>query len=200
MLLILHGSLIFCREAVNKMRASLSFGFAGGSLAIAAFLMFPYVLHLFPIAGLAASLLIHQGTSSTSQRIAAGALASLSLLFTGLIVCFSLVSLQADIEPAWGAFAWGLGFGAAGAISGSSLSRLWYQGSQETARIPFAGCIAGVAFTISGAVAGFLAFLGFPAWNVTSLIVCIWLAFQLGGLMCDIGWFLSMKRNHRSGS
>ena len=183
-------------EDSEEMRATISFGLAGGTLAISAFLLFPAVLFLFPIAGVAASLLIHQGTKSAGQRIVAGTMTAAAFGFTGWIVFFSLISLQADVEPLWGAFAWGLGFGVAGAISGQSLSRLWRPGSQESATIPFAGLIAGVVFMLSGAVAGFLAFLEFPKWNVASLVVCIWLAFQLGGVGCDVGWRLLLKQNN----
>lgn len=179
------------------MRASFSFGIAGVVLVVIAFLSFPNGLIIsFPVAGLVASLLICRGNKSSAQRVAAAALTAASFGVTGLTVVFSLISLQADIEPVWGAFAWGMGFGLAGGISGRSLSRLWRRGGQGSAVIPFAGSMAGLAFAMSGGVAGFLGFLGFPAWNVSVLIACIWLAFQLGGLGVDFGWHFALKRIH----
>ncbi|MEY3459208.1 MAG: hypothetical protein RL215_2365 [Planctomycetota bacterium] len=180
---------------VTTMRATISFGLAGAALAIATANQSPGRLVLFPLTGLVASILIHRGSCSRGQRIAGSILATAAFGLTGLMVAFSLISLQADIEPLWGAFSWGLGFGAAGAISGRSLSRLWRPGSRQSPDIPFAGLTAGVAFTLSGAIAGFLAFLKFPTWNVSGLIACIWLAFQLGGVGCDVGWNLCLKRS-----
>lgn len=182
------------------MRASFSFGLSGFALAVSVFLMFPYGLFLFPIAGLVASLLIHQGTRSVSQRIAAGVLATAAFGFTGMIVSCSLISLQADIEPAWGAFAWGLGFGIAGIVCGQFFSQLSHPDRHGSGRIRFAGVITGIGFAISGAVAGFLGFLMLPAWNIFSLAFGIWLAFQLGGILCDAGWRLSMKLSNPRGA
>jgi hypothetical protein len=176
------------------MHASFSFGIAGFVLVVATFLSFPYGLIVsFPIAGLVASLLICRGNKPIAPRVAAAAWTAASFGVTGWTVAFSLISLQADVEPVWGAFAWGLGFGLAGAISGRSLSRLWRRGGQGSVVIPFAGSIAGLAFAMSGGVSGFLGFWGFPVWNVPILIACIWLAFQLGGLGVDLGWHLALK-------
>ena len=177
------------------MRATISFGLAGGALAISLFLAFPAGLFLFPIAGGAASFLIQRGNKSDGQGVVAGILAFAGFAFTGLMVGFSLISLQADVEPLWGAVAWGLGFGVGGAISGQSLSRLWLLSNQRSAAASFAGCIAGFSFMLSGAIAGCVAFLEFPKWQVASLIVCTWLAFQLGGLGCDAGGHLLSKHN-----
>ena len=178
----------------------MSFGLAGGALATAGFLEFAFEIFLFPIAGLAVSFLIRRGTKSAGQRIAAATLATVGFGLTGVMVFFSIISLQAKIEPFLGAFAWGLGFGIGGAISGQSLSRLWLPASTGSDRIPFAGVVAGLAFTLSGAVAGFLGFHGFSTWNLSSLVLCIWLAHLLGGLLCDAGWHLSLKRSGTIGS
>jgi hypothetical protein len=176
------------------MRASVSFGSAGLLLAILAVLWFPYGFFLFPIAGLSASLLIHRGTQSRGQRLTASAISAMSFAVTGFTVCFSLISLQALVQPGWGAFAWGLGFGLAGLLAGRSLCRLWRRVDQHSVNVRFAASIAGISFAISGAIAGFLAFLLFPAWNVVGLAAGVWLAFLLGGFLCDAGWQLSIRR------
>src|SRR5271157_14853 len=106
------------------MRATVSFGLAG-VLAAAGLLYFPAMLFGFPLGGLAASLLIRRRTASARQQIGATIIATFGCGLTGLIVIFSLISMQARIDPAWGALAWGLGFGIGGALSGLALSRLW---------------------------------------------------------------------------
>jgi hypothetical protein len=83
------------------MRASVSFGSAGLLLAILAVFWFPYGFFLFPIAGLTASLLIHRGTQSRGQRLAASAISAMSFAVTGFTVRFSLISLQAVVQPGW---------------------------------------------------------------------------------------------------
>jgi hypothetical protein len=102
------------------MRATASFGLAG-VLAASGLLYLPAMLFGFPLGGLAASLLIRRRTATARQRIAAMIMASVGCGLTGLIVIFSLISMQARIDPAWGALAWGCGFGIGGALGGPSL-------------------------------------------------------------------------------
>lgn len=175
------------------MRASFSFGFAGLALAASVFLIHPFGYVLFPIAGLAASLLIHRGTSSVSQKVAAAVLATASFGFTGMVVAFSLISLQADIDPVWGAFAWGLGFGGAGFSTGWSFSPQARQGSLTLFAASF---IAGAGFTLAGAIGGCLGFLLMPHLGVAALAAGIWLAFVLGGCACDAGWQSASRQSN----
>jgi|LakMenE01Jun11ns_1017448.scaffolds.fasta_scaffold9834982_1 hypothetical protein len=178
------------------MRATFSFGFAGGALAILALLTPAAIVFFFPLAGVVASLLLHQGSESIRKGIVAGAHAAVGFGFTGMMVMFSAISLQADVEPLWGALAWGIGFGVAGVISGQSLSQIWHPDSHGSNAKAFAELIAGVAFSISGAVAGFMAFQQFPKWSLASLSLGIWLAFQLGGVGCDLGRHLGLKQRN----
>ena len=149
----------------------------------------------FPLGGLAASLLIRRRTASASQWIAATIMATVGCGLTGLIVIFSLISMQARIDPAWGALAWGLGFGIGGALSGPSLSWLWLPADARSNRVRFAGVIAWPAFAFSGAIAGFLGFQGFLALHFYSVSLCVWLAYLLGGLLCERGWQRSLARS-----
>jgi len=135
------------------MRATLSFGLAG--LVAAAGMIFPLaILISFPLAGLVASLLIRRRTVSAGRAAAATIMATGGGCLTGLVVLFSLISLQASIEPAWGAIAWGLGFGLGGAIAGPSLSWYWVPADATLERVRFSRLIAWLAFSFSGAVVG----------------------------------------------
>ena len=168
------------------MRATLSFGLAG--LLAAAGILFPVgILISFPLAGLVASLLFRRRTASAGRAAAATIMATGGGCLTGFIVLFSLISLQASIEPAWGAISWGFGFGLSGAIAGPSLRWYWVPADATSDR-DRAGLIAWLAFSFSGAVAGYLGFLGFATLHAYSLSLCIWLAYLLGGLLCDVGW------------
>ncbi|MGD0042191.1 MAG: hypothetical protein ABSE84_17600 [Isosphaeraceae bacterium] len=166
------------------MRATVSFGLAG-VLAAAGFLYFPAMFFGFPLGGLAASPLIRRRTASASRWIAATIMATVGCGLTGLIVIFSLISMQARIDPAWGALAWGLGFGIGGALSAPSLSWLWLPADARSNRVHFARVIAGLAFAFSGAIAGYLGFQGFLSLHFYSLSLCVWLAYLLGGLLCQ---------------
>ncbi len=188
------------------MRATASFGLAG-VLAAAGFLYFPAMLFGFPLGGLAASLLICRRTSGAGPRVAATIMATVSCGLTGLIVFFSLISMQARIDPYWGALAWGVGFGIGGTLSGPSLSRLWLPTSARSNNVHFAALIAGLAFAFSGAVAGYLGFQGFLALHFYALSLCVCLAYLLGGLLCECGWQRSLARTeskleeaHKNGS
>jgi len=178
------------------MRASFSFGLAGLVLASSVVLIHPFGCTLFPIAGLAASLLIHRRTASVSQRVTAAVLATVSFAGTGILVAFSLISLQADIDPVWGAFAWGLGFGVSGFSTGWSFSPQARQGSLS---LFAASSIAGGGFTIAGAIGGCLGFLLMPHIGVAALATGIWLAFVLGGFACDAGWQSASRQSNARG-
>ena len=176
------------------MRATTSFGLAG-VLAAAGFLYYPAMPFGFPLGGLAAALLIRRRTGSTGQRIAATIMAIVGGGLTGLIVVFSLISMQARIDPTWGAMAWGLGFGIGGAVSGPSFSRLWLPADAKSDKLPFGGAIAGLAFAGSGAMSGCLAFLGFNKLGFYAPGLCVWLAYLLGGRLCERGWKWSLARS-----
>ncbi len=175
------------------MRTTLSFGLAG-MVAAAGFFSHAAILFGFPAGGLIAALLMGARTPGrgSGQRIAAMLIAMAGWGLTGLIVLFSLVSMQASIDPAWGAMAWGLGFGTGGAIAGGPLSRLWMPAGSDLAKVPWGGPIAGLAFAGSGAISGCLAFLGFANLGVHGLAVCVWLAYLLGGQICERGWNASL--------
>ncbi len=176
------------------MRATASFGLAG-VLAAAGFLYSPAMLFGFPLAGLATSLLIRRRTACARQLITATIMATVGCGLTGLIVVFSLISMQARIDPVWGALAWGLGFGIGGALSGPSLSRLWLPASSRSRKVHLAGLIAGFDFAFSGAIAGYLGFEGFLALHFHALSLCVCLAYLLGGLLCERGWQWSLARS-----
>ena len=187
------------------MRATLSFGLAG--LLAAAGTLFPLAILIsfplawlvglisFPLAWLVASLLIRRRTVSAGRAAAATIMATGGGCLTGIIVLFSLISLQARIEPAWGAISWGLGFGLGGAIAGPSLSWYWVPADATSDRVRFSWLIAWLAFSFSGAVAGYLGFLGFATLHAYSLSLCVWLAYLLGGLLCDVGWKGGLSRS-----
>src|SRR5205807_791191 len=113
---------------------------------------------------------------------------------TGAIVHFGMISLQAEVDPTWGAISWGFGFGIGGAIAGSPLAWLWVPADASSRRVRHAAWIAGLAFSLSGTVAGYLGFLSFADLHDThGLSVFVWLAYVLGGLLCDVGWNLSLS-------
>src|SRR4051794_34447824 len=142
------------------MRATVSFALAG-ALAAVGLLFPPAILFSFPVAGLVALLLIRRRRVSLGRAIGAVIMATVGSGLTGFIVLFGMISLQAEISPAWGAISWGLGFGIGGAMAGPSLSRLWAPANAYSDRVRSAGVIAWLAFSFSGAVAGYLGFLGF---------------------------------------
>ncbi len=176
------------------MRATASFGLAG-VLAAAGFLYFPAMLFGFPLGGLAAALLIRRRTGSVRQLITATLMAAGGCGLTGLIVVFSLISMQARIDPAWGALAWSFGFGIGGVLSGPALSWLWLPAGARSKKVPLAGLIAGLAFAFSGAIAGYLGFQGFLALHFLALSLCVCLAYLLGGLLGERGWQWSLLRS-----
>ena len=81
-------------------------------------------------------------------------------------------------------------------LSGPSLSWLWLPADARSNRVRFAGVIAWPAFAFSGAIAGFLGFQGFLALHLYSVSLCVWLAYLLGGLLCERGWQRSLARSH----
>jgi len=176
------------------MRVTASFGVAG-ILAAAGLLYFPAMLFGFPLGGLAAALLIRRRTGSVRRAIVATIMAAGGWGLTGLIVVFSLISLQAQIDPVWGALAWGAGFGIGGALSGPALSWLWVPAGARSHKVHLAGLIAALAFACSGAIAGCLGFQGFLALHFHALSLCVCLAFLLGGLCCERGWQWSLERS-----
>ncbi len=173
------------------MRATVCFGITGVLTAVLALVRITVLFYWFPLAGLGVSVVMCRTPQSFMPRPLPAMLCVFGWGITGCIVLFSMISLQADIEPLWGAFSWGLGFGIAGAICGRSLSPPGTIRGKHVDRRPFAGLVATGSFAFSGALAGYLAFTGFGTWNLWALAGGLWLAFQLGGLLCDIGWSLS---------
>jgi hypothetical protein len=100
------------------------------------------------------------------------------------IIWFSLISLQAEVEPGWGATAWGIGLAFGGAIGGSSLQRTPRSGPGRF--VSPAGAAAS-AFGLAGVIGGWLGFTLFGQRifqkSARGLDVGMVLALVLGGLV-----------------
>jgi hypothetical protein len=99
---------------------------------------------------------------------------------SGLLVLFSLISLQARVEPGWGATAWGMGLAVGGGIGGGYLRRAPHAGPLTFASPGLAGALA---FGLSGAVGGWLGFALFPTMRIAGLGVGMATALVLGGAL-----------------
>jgi hypothetical protein len=105
---------------------------------------------------------------------------ALGFACSGLLVVFSLVSLQARVEPGWGAAAWGMGLALGGGIGAGYLRRAPHAGRFLLASPGLAGALA---FGLSGAVGGWLGFALLPTMRMGGLGVGMVTALVLGGAL-----------------
>jgi hypothetical protein len=159
---------------------ALSFG-AGAFLACALSAATPPLAPLLalPLAGAVGG----GGLARSAVGRRAAPLAALRFALSGFLILFSLISLQAEVEPAWGATAWGLGLALGGGIGGGCLRRAPTPGPVRFASPGLAGALA---FGLSGAVGGGLEFALFRALSVWGLAMGMVLALALGGALLGL--------------
>lgn len=151
---------------------ALSFG-AGALMACGLCVTpFPGPLLALPIAGAFGGWVLARCALGLRAAAIAALRFAMGFGLSGLLVVFSLISLQARVEPGWGAIAWGLGLALGGGIGGGSLRR-------PPSASP--GPRAALSFGLSGALGGGMGFALFPTLNLLALAGGMVMAFMLGG-------------------
>jgi hypothetical protein len=160
-----------------------------GSLALATCVMFGGSLPMgsllaLPLAGAVGGGGLALHTKGWRAAPGAGLRFAFGFALADLIIFFSLVSLQASVEPLWGATAWGIALALGGGIGGSSLRRPPGLGPRGFGSPTLAGALA---FGFSGAVGGWLGFIFFGSWKspnrAQGLDVGMVLALAMGGAL-----------------
>jgi hypothetical protein len=186
------------RRCSLAIRCGVSSGIAG-LIAATILLACPgaFSVYAFPIASFVGAFAYATGAKERVRVWLAAVIMAFGFGMTGLIVLFSLISLQAQVDPRWGAIAWGLGFGPGGAmaIAGLGLPRL--RGDIDVAGRSSPWAVGGLLFGIAGALGGALAFSLFSEFRNSGLATGVITAFSLGGTWVGLYWeWLASRQGH----
>ena len=136
----------------------------------------------FMLSGGIAGALWAASTSLAATASKASVAFGAGFIIPGIIIPFSLISLQADLDLLWAAISWGFGLGLGAGVAGLILVLL---DRTQRSRLPL---MAATAFLIGGMTGGPLAFGLFglasgPGTGLWAFPIGLFLAYAIGGAL-----------------